>query len=227
MAENKPAKIAPDWERIETDYRAGILSLREIATKDGNVTEGAIRKKAKVQGWTRDLSAKIKAKADDLVRKEEVRTQVRSETAANERQAIEASAQAIAAVRLNHRGDIKRARELVIRMLEELELQTGKLDEFDKLGELMYAPNENGIDKLNELYRKVISLSGRVSNVKALSDALKNLIGLEREAWGLNDLPTEGAGAGRELSDVERATRLASILARARARAAAAGEGGD
>lgn len=227
MAENKPAKIAPDWERIEIDYRAGILSLREIATKDGNVTEGAIRKKAKVQGWTRDLSAKIKAKADDLVRKDEVRTQVRSETAANERQAIEASAQAIAAVRLNHRGDIKRARDLVIRMLEELELQTGKLDEFDRLGELLYAPSENGIDKLNELYRKVISLSGRVSNVKALSDALKNLIGLEREAWGLNDLPTEGAGAGRELSDVERATRLASILARARARAAAAGEGGD
>lgn len=223
MSERKAA----DWEAIERDYRAGLLSLREIATKDGNVTEGAIRKKAKGQGWTRDLSAKIKAKADDLVRKQEVRTQVRSESAANERQAIEASAQAIAAVRLNHRGDIKRARDLVIRMLEELELQTGKLDEFDKLGELMYAPSENGIDKLNELYRKVISLSGRVSNVKALSDALKNLIGLEREAWGLNDLPTEGAGAGRELSDVERATRLASILARARARAEAAGEGGE
>lgn len=223
MSERKAA----DWEAIERDYRAGILSLREIATKDGNVTEGAIRKKAKVQGWTRDLSAKIKAKADDLVRKEEVRTQVRSETAANERQAIEASAQAIAAVRLNHRGDIKRARELVIRMLEELELQTGRLDEFDQLGELLYAPNDNGIDKLNELYRKVIGLSGRVSNVKALSDSLKTLITLEREAWGLNDLPTEGAGAGRELSDVERATRLASILARARARAAAAGEGGD
>lgn len=83
MSERK----ATDWGAIERDYRAGILSLREIAAKDGNVTEGAIRKKAKGQGWTRDLSAKIKAKADDLVRKEEVRTQVRSETAANERQA--------------------------------------------------------------------------------------------------------------------------------------------
>lgn len=222
----EPKRKSVDWEAVERDYRAGVLSLREIATRHG-CSHVAISKRAKAHDWVRDLNAKIQAKADALVTKAVVTSEVNSERRVEERQAIEASAQAIAAVRLNHRGDIKRARDLVIRMLEELELQTGKLDEFDRLGELLYAPNDNGIDKLNELYRKVISLSGRVSNVKALSDALKNLIGLEREAWGLNDLPTEGAGAGRELSDVERATRLASILARARARAEAAGEGGE
>lgn len=68
----------PDWERIELDYRAGIKSLRQIAGEHG-VSEGAIRKRAKRDDWTRDLNAKIQSKADELVRKESVRTLVRTE----------------------------------------------------------------------------------------------------------------------------------------------------
>lgn len=64
MTDQAPERITPDWERIEADYRAGLLSLREIGTKDGHVTEGAIRKRAKKLGWTRDLGARIQAKAD-------------------------------------------------------------------------------------------------------------------------------------------------------------------
>ncbi|EFM4225777.1 hypothetical protein IGC89_000205 [Escherichia coli] len=33
----------PDWEAIETAYRAGVMSLREIASQHG-ISEGAIRK---------------------------------------------------------------------------------------------------------------------------------------------------------------------------------------
>ncbi|CZW65294.1 Uncharacterised protein [Enterobacter hormaechei] len=36
----------PDWEAIETAYRAGVMSLREIASQHG-ISEGAIRKRAK------------------------------------------------------------------------------------------------------------------------------------------------------------------------------------
>ncbi len=42
----------PDWEAIESAYRAGVLSLRDIGEKYG-VTEGAIRKRAKKLGWAR------------------------------------------------------------------------------------------------------------------------------------------------------------------------------
>ena len=42
----------PDWEAIESAYRAGVLSLRDIGDKYG-VTEGAIRKRAKKFGWVR------------------------------------------------------------------------------------------------------------------------------------------------------------------------------
>jgi len=71
MAQEK--KAAPDWERIEADYRAGVLSIREIAAEQG-ITDTAIRKRAKRDEWVRDLAERIQAKADALVRTAEVRT---------------------------------------------------------------------------------------------------------------------------------------------------------
>ncbi len=47
----------------------------------------------------------------------------------------------------------------------------------------MLEPDDKGQDKLNEIYHKVISMPERVKSVKALSEALKNLIGLERQAY--------------------------------------------
>lgn len=41
-----------DWARIECEYRAGVKSQREIA-RECRLTEGAIRKRAKRDGWTR------------------------------------------------------------------------------------------------------------------------------------------------------------------------------
>ncbi|MDI5448940.1 hypothetical protein MJL27_27140, partial [Salmonella enterica subsp. enterica serovar Anatum] len=46
-----------------------------------------------------------------------------------------------------------------------------------------YHPTDDkGRDRLNETYQKVISLPSRVKSLKDLSDSLKTLIGLEREA---------------------------------------------
>lgn len=106
----------PDWEAIESAYRAGLMSLREIASQHG-ISEGAIRKRAKRDDWSRDLAAKVKVRADDLVRKAEVRKQVRTETALSERVLIEATAEVVAAVRMEHRGDIRRAREITNALL--------------------------------------------------------------------------------------------------------------
>ncbi|MFM8064317.1 hypothetical protein PU662_03815 [Klebsiella pneumoniae] len=48
----------PDWEAIESAYRAGVLSLRDIGDKYG-VTEGAIRKRAKKFDWVRKASTQV------------------------------------------------------------------------------------------------------------------------------------------------------------------------
>ncbi len=191
----------PDWEAIESAYRAGVMSLREIASQHG-ISEGAIRKRAKKDDWSRDLNAKIKSRADDLVRKEEVRKQVRTETTLSERVLIEATAEVIANVRMEHRGDIRRARELTNNLFDELSAECADIPALNMLGELMFNPDDNGRDKLNEIYNSIISLPERVKSVKALSDTLKNLVGLERQAYGLDDVqPNKTASQLSELMD--------------------------
>lgn len=49
----------PDWEAIESAYRAGVFSLRDIGEQYG-VTEGAIRKKAKKFGWVRKAGTQVR-----------------------------------------------------------------------------------------------------------------------------------------------------------------------
>ncbi|CNL33288.1 Uncharacterised protein [Yersinia frederiksenii] len=189
----------PDWEAIESAYRAGLMSIREIASQHG-ITHGAINKRAKRDGWERDLKAKIKAKADALVSKREVSTQVSTEKALSERILIEANAEVIANVRMEHRGDIRRAREITNALFDELGAECADIEALRKLGELMLDPDENGRDRLNEAYQSIIALPERVKAVKALSDAMKNLIGLERQAYDIGD--DKGDNAVSKLSDL-------------------------
>lgn len=190
----------PDWEAIESAYRAGLLSLREIASQHG-ISEGAIRKRAKRDDWSRDVSAKVKERADDLVRKAEVRKQVRSEAKLSERVLIEATAEVVAAVRMEHRGDIRRAREITNALFDELSAECADVIALEKLGELMYSPDDKGQDKLNEIYHKVIGMPERVKSLKALSEALKNLIGLEREAYSIKEDEPASVNKGTSLND--------------------------
>lgn len=174
----------PDWEAIESAYRAGALSVRELAGKYG-ISHQAISKRARKDGWERDLKAKVQAKADALVAKREVAKQVATESAISERQLIEATAEVIATVRMEHRGDIRRARELTNTLFDELGAECADVAALEKLGEIMYDPDDKGRDRLNEIYQKVISLPSRVKSMKDLSDSLKTLIGLEREAYSI------------------------------------------
>ncbi|HBC5784674.1 TPA: hypothetical protein KEV29_001525 [Proteus mirabilis] len=191
----------PDWGAIESAYRAGVMSIREIASQY-EITHQAISKRAKKEGWERDLKAKVKARAENLVAKREVASLVATEKAISERQLIEANAEVIANVRMEHRGDIRRARELTNNLFDELSAECADVPALRKLGELMFSPDDNGRDKLNEIYHSIISLPERVKSAKALSETLKNLVGLERQAYGLDDAqPNKTASQLSELMD--------------------------
>lgn len=201
-------KITPDWERIEHLYRAGLLSVREIAASCG-VSHTAIQKKAKAGSWERDLQAKIAAKADALVAKAEVAKEVAMETLATERGIVEANAQVIANIRMGHRTDIARYRRLANKLLDELEGLTDNRELFDELGELLLNPDDNGMDKPNDLYRKVIDLPTRTKTLKELGETLKNLIALERQAY---DVGTEQPNDDRsKLTEEELDRRIAKL----------------
>lgn len=190
----QPAKKA-DWERIEIDYRAGVKSLREIAGEHG-ISEGAIRKRAKRDGWTRDLADKIQQRAEDLVRTQAVRTEVRSEQRATERQVIEANAEAVANVKMAHRSDISRARSIVNGLLDELQEMVGSDNAtlLQELGDLLRSEDENGKDRLNDLYQQIISLPGRSKAMKDLTASLQSLVAMERTAYGMDKDETKTPG---------------------------------
>ncbi|MGN0924421.1 hypothetical protein [Ectopseudomonas mendocina] len=180
------SKQAFDWEAIERDYRAGVHSIREIASRHG-CSHTAISKRAGAEGWTRDLKAKIRAKADALVSKREVSSEVSSKSAETERQIIEANAEAIVNVRMAHRADIRRSRSLTNKLLEELEQLTDHRALAGLLGEMMRSPDAFGNDRLNDLYHKIIALPNRTKIMRELSETLKTLITLERQAYNLDE----------------------------------------
>lgn len=177
----------PDWERIEQLYRAGLLSVREIAASCG-ISHTAIQKKAKACSWARDLRAKITAKADSLVAKAEVATQVATEALATERGIVDANAKVIADIRMAHRTDIGRSRRLANKLLEELEGITeeqGTLKEL--IAQLKDADEGAEMSDVLALASKMSSLPSRTKTMKELGETLKNLIALERQAYDLGN----------------------------------------
>lgn len=164
MAERKQV----DWESVERDYSAGLLSLREIAAKYG-VDESGIRYKAKRNGWTRDLSKKIEQRTEDKLRKDLLRSELRSENTISEKEVIEANAQVIVNIKLGHRTSIKKVNSLVESLLDEIET-------------------------LNES-KSVENLPMRVDVTKKLMDTLKTSIDKERQAFDIQDKTTPVDGA--------------------------------
>lgn len=208
--EKKPV----DWEAVERDYRAGVMSFAEMGKAHG-VSKGRISQVATKRGWEQDLSAKIKAKAEAKVNAATVNAELNAKREATAAETVEIGATVLARVKLSHRTDIARSRTLTMRLLEELEAQTAQVPELLQLGELMAKPDDKGVDKLNELYHKIIALPSRTKTMKDLGDTLKTLIGLERQAFGLDsELDPQPGGATAAMPADELARRVAFIFAK-------------
>lgn len=192
MTERKPT----DWEAIEREYRAGQLSVREIARQHG-VTDTAIRKKAKEFGWSRDLTSAVR----EGVRSNLVRSEVRSDNARepSDREAVQAAvARGVEVVR-QHRAALGRLQRIAATLSERLEAHlNGEHTDGPLLGE-----RESAADLMEKLSR-----------------TLTKAITLERQAFNLDEPEREKDGGSHELSDTERAARVAALLDRARARGA-------
>lgn len=175
-----------DWEAVEIQYRAGIRSLKDIG-KEFGVSDAGILKRAKKFDWSRDLAAKIKAKAEAKVSAAAVSELVSAGKVANENAVVEANATNMANVQLAQRKDIARTRGLFQKLLEELEQTTENRELFEALGELMQAQAESAAaEKLNQIYRKVIGLQGRITSGKELTLMLEKVVGMERQAYGMD-----------------------------------------
>ena len=187
------AKKRVDYDRIEAGWRAGILSPHQLAAAyvaetGAPVSHAAIIKHFNKHGVPRNLAAKIKAKSDAMVTAamaSKVTEEVTGVTIKRDRDIVDDGAANLTAIRLGHRKDINRFRNLAIKMLDELEGVTDNRDLFEELGELMRNPDDKGQDRRNDLYQRVIDLPSRSKSLKEMSDTLKTLINLERDAYDI------------------------------------------
>jgi len=203
------AKSKADWEAIEREYRAGILSVREIARRHG-ITEGPIRRKAKEKGWERDLTQKVKTRAQEKLSRsgEDAQDATGDATATrvDEARAVEENADRVVGVVTLHRRDIRTGRETVEMMLDELRAEC-KMPGLSEMAE-QHIEESGASQREAQAIRKAVSLPGRAGVMRDLSQSMQRLINLERQAYSIDeDSGDEAGGLAEALSKARRRAR--------------------
>jgi len=185
-----------DYGVIEPEWRAGILTVRQLSALYEERTGGKLSHQAITKYFTkfdipRDLSAKIKAKADALVAKAAVAKTVAKAT---ESSTVDANAHAQADVILSHRTDVPQQRELVRKLAAEVDALT---DNKELVEQMTLALESGDMEKLAGVAQKVASLPMRIKGAVELVGALKSLVELERKVFGIESQP-----AGNTIEDL-------------------------
>ncbi|MBB1617029.1 hypothetical protein A9978_31730 [Pseudomonas sp. UMC65] len=173
----------PDWEAIERAYRAGALSIRTIAERQG-VSDTAIRKKAKALGWARDLSDQVRKE----VRSKLVRGEVRNDQGANcelDAEIIEEAAEEGAQVVRSHRRDIRKATNIANLLMDDLLTTIKRREEIEDAIAEETADDESGFRRSSMF--AAVALPSNAKTLFQLSSAMKNLQVLERQAFSLDE----------------------------------------
>lgn len=162
------ATTKPDWEAIAREYRAGQVSVRAIGNLYG-VSHTAIAKKAKAEGWSRDLACEVRSAVNNKLVSKEV-----ANPNANADEIIEAAAARGVAIVENHRKDIAALRDAEAKLIAEIHGNPAKL----------YLAQYRG-----NIVEKEVSLtaSERASALQALASVQHKRIALERQAYNLDD----------------------------------------
>lgn len=180
-------KTEVDWFYVEKEFRAGIRPLRDIAS-DAGITEGAIRKRAKRDQWSRNLHAKIQARAEEKVRKEAVvRVPSTQLTPVDEETVVEANSDLQFQVRMNHRRGLDKLRSVKDKLVAQIEQAVDNFVDLQEVIEMARSPDENGMDKANDALRKAMGRSGVVDDLKKLAEIDEKVRKGEREAFGIAD----------------------------------------
>ncbi len=183
------AKAKPvDWVEVEVDYRAGVLVNTAIGKKHG-ISHTAVQKRAKAEGWTRDLSKRIEAAREAKVSRTIVSAKVSEQRLASETQVVQANAELQSGVILKHRKDIQDLRAAVAAMSGELGAlaNTDLQDALDLvLDEKTKDAGERRRAALEKAYHAAMALGSRAGAGQKLAAALGILIEKERQAFGID-----------------------------------------
>lgn len=179
---------AIDWDAIERQYRLGTKSNSQLAQEFG-VEVSSIGRRAKKYGWVASKKEEVEATRESLLIQAALGNA--NPNATPTPLEIKAAAVQGADVVMKHRSGLARLGALRDKLMGEIEAITDNVELFESLGEMMDQSGEdaNGRfkqDKQNEIYRKVISMSGRIDDVKKLAEIDEKVRKGEREAFGID-----------------------------------------
>lgn len=195
---HSPADIAPpDWATARILWEQGLTPQREIAHRIG-VGLKTLQDKAKRHGWHRDIASPVKARAESILSLPAGTARVLAAVAGpgalapeDERAAIDMGAQAIVQVRLGHRRDIQRARRVVSSLMDELEVVQDSPEIFQQVRDWLESLDPLStvpLPLLHSALQVVESLPQRAKVAKDLVETLRSVVGMEREAFGLDSM---------------------------------------
>ena len=180
----EPEKGRADWEAIQNDYRTGVLSVREIARQHGT-SDTAIRKKARAEVWLRDLTGRVGEQVRGALVRSPVRSlHARGSTVQTERQIVESAAAVVVAVVRQHRTQIASGQDIVQSLLEQLMQAVGSRATLEAEVDALSKDELQGQSRA--ALKQALSLASHAATVRDLSNAMKNLIGLERQAFNVD-----------------------------------------
>jgi hypothetical protein len=201
-----PAKPKPiDWVSVELEYRAGLMTLKDIGSRYG-VSDVGIIKRARQYGWTRSLQAKIEQEREN--RLNVVMAQVKQAEGAVisyplERQTIEINAQMQADIILSHRRDINSLRLTVAEMANDLgDLGDRRIKLFVDSIRAGSLKAGDEVKVLAGALEAAIALPQRSSIAVKLVTALSTLVDKERQAFGIDKGETSARSLGEVLDSL-------------------------
>ena len=160
MTKDTQPRRRVDWDAVERDYRATQMTLRELGDKHG-CDHAAIARKAKKDGWQRDLTSAVRIATNARVI-EEVVTKAVNNSQQDVTSTIAAAAEVNTRIIMKHRRKLSDLHELV-------EVAKAKLEEIG--------------DALTDV-REVATFVQAVGN---LTTSTKALIEQERKSFGLDE----------------------------------------
>jgi hypothetical protein len=201
-----PERKQVDWEAIEREFRAGQLSVSEIGRQHG-VSHTAINKKAKAQGWSRNLAAKVKEAVSAKLVSDGVST-------ASARETIEAAATRVVEVVRSHRNDIANGRKIAQTLFAELIEGSDPENRETIEVEIEDETKGDANGKRRAMMLRAVALPSRASVLLALSSAMKNFIQLERQAFNIEGSPGDDDSSDTQRSVNEISAAIEGKLAR-------------
>jgi hypothetical protein len=182
-----------DWVVIELNYRLGMKSNRQLAAEHG-IQASTIGRRAEKHSWLQDKAPEVRARSANMLLRAPAEgasgfaTQQATRNATPTDADVEVAATVIMRVILGHRSTLRRISSIRDKILDELDAQTCQLGLLKQIVEAARDPNENGVDKRNDLLQRVIDLPSRVDSLKKVTELDEKVRRGEREAFNIEGM---------------------------------------